>query len=511
MLRHLTTRSTLFFLFFALFLFSFSNQLIFEYQVPAGGDAVNHNIITQTIMREPLQALNYHTAWHIIVALISSVTTIPTITVMAWLAPLLLFTMGLALYAFNRYFFGQIAGVASLILIGFFSYQPLQTLQDGGFPNVLAAGTVMPLIFIALDKLFTAQQKGRFAALFIGTLILLVFSHHIVTLYTLPIIGLLLFMELLRYLRRVGVALPLILIVLALITVAGFYGLVWLTNSPLAGSAGSLLKQFMTIQTSYPFITLIGKLENSNAIWPLEIYPNGIGEAIVYLGIGGLLVATYQAFRQRGQHQFRGYFLLIVWAVILFAGSRMAGLGFPVRLARDLAIPLALLGGVFIQTIISFILTRRLPVFLIYLFIASCVLLGALTFRDRANRTVSSNPLINHLSADAQMAQYITRYLPIGDTISILQDDIYFHSFVPIHKVNRPAVDAKLRALLDDKLQDEELAELRYVYIERRLDRAESWDNNDGIIKTFSSHPKVTLVVSFAQPEKRVYLFRVDK
>src|SRR5687768_11683125 len=106
-------------LFLALFLFSYANQFLYKYEVPAGGDAIGHLRIVKNILGgDYLQIFRYHTIWHVTVGIGSLLFHIPSITVMAWLSPLLLFTMGVSLFYFNTRSFGLIAGVSSLILIG---------------------------------------------------------------------------------------------------------------------------------------------------------------------------------------------------------------------------------------------------------------------------------------------------------------------------------------------------------------------------------------------------------
>jgi hypothetical protein len=499
------------FLFIALFLFSYANQFIFRYEVPPGGDAFGHLRIVKTILNSDyLQIIQYHTIWHLCVVAFTLIFHVRSITVMAWLGPLLLVTMGMSLYYFNKRSFGTIAGVSSLILIGFLANQPLQTLYDGGFPNVLAAGTVLPLVFLTLMNVFDASPKKKLIAipLFLLSLAVLRYSHHITTIYALATISLFLFIEFLKfgYLKKIN---PLVIIVC---TIALFYvGVFLFLNTPIGGSAKGLAAQFIVLNFQFPFIHFIGQLNDPNAIWVLYDYPNGIGEAVTILGIGGFLLALGQLFIPHSTIKKRALVLLMLWTYVLFISSRMPSVGFPVRLARDLAIPLALLGGYFIHTIVRFIVDRKVaPYLFVPLFIIVCSALGSVTAQSRWDRAVSPNPLVNHLAVDSQAAAYITGQIASTAKIAQFQDDIYINEFTPSHTITLfYDIPNKFKKLTDVRTAESALLDIDYLYLERRYDRPEGWLNNDGLIETYSAAPFTMLIKKFEQPEKAVYLFKI--
>lgn len=506
-----TQRWLLYQLLFLLFLFSFLNQFIYHYAVPAGGDAIGHNAIVTTIMNgNYAQIFQYHTLWHVIVAGISLLFRIPSITVMAWLGPLLLVTMGLSFYYFNQRYFGKFAGIASLILIGFFSRQPLQTLNDGSFPNVLAAGTMLPLVFIALERCFTAERKASAIALFLASLALLSFSHHITTLYTLAIILVFLGLQFIRKKHNQGYSLFSIGAWIASITLVSIPLLGGLLNGPLPRSSRELAATFVQINWQFPFVHFVGKLDNPDAIWPLSTYPNGIGEAVFILGIAGLIVITVNLFTRKLQYNRTVSLLLITWIVVLFISSRIASLGFPVRLARDLAIPLGLLGGVFVQWCVDYIRERQMPGSLVPLFLLACTLPGWQTFSERLVVQLKPNSLIYHLPVDSRAAEYITNELPLSAKIVVFQDDAYLPSFAPIHQITWDISSTTAQKLATPRNGRDVLIEYNYVYVEYRRDRPEGWLNNPSIIKDYRDMEFATEVASFTQSEKDVYLFAID-
>lgn len=506
-----TQRWILYQLLFLLFIFSFLNQFIYRYAVPAGGDAIGHNsVVTAIIDGNYAQIFQYHSFWHVIVAGISLLFQIPSITVMAWLGPLLLVTMGLSFYYFNQRYFGKLAGIASLILIGFFSRQPLQTLYDGGFPNVLAAGTFLPLVFIALERAFSAKHKAPAISLFLFSLILLSFTHHLTTLYTIATILLFFCLQFIRKAHNQGKSLFTIGTWIIGAAILSIPVLGWLLNGPLPKSIRTLATAFIQVNWQFPFVHFVGKLDNPDAIWPLSTYPNGIGEAVFILGIAGLVVITINLFTRRLQYDRTISLLLIAWIVVLFISSRIASLGFPVRLARDLAIPLGLLGGVFIQWCVAYIRERQMPGTLVPLFLLACLLPGWQTFSERLMVQLKPNSLIYHLPVDSRAAEYITKELPLSAKIVVFQDDIYLSSFTPLHQVTWDVSPSAIQKLATPRTAHDVLIDYDYVYVEYRRDRPEGWLNNPSIIKDYRDMEFARETASFTQSEKDVYLFAID-
>lgn len=499
------------FVFGLLLFFSLGNQIIYRYAVPPGGDTINHNPYAVAIMAgHILDVRHYHILWHTIVALVAITTHVQSITVMAWLGPILLFTSGVSVFILTRRYFGPIAGLAAVILIGFFSNQPLQTLYDGGFPNVMAAGTILPLVIIATDALFTSQKRARSVFIFFLSLIVLVYSHHLTTLYTLPILGLFFACQLWLTLRRRGVNRFLIMLIGAIVVILFLVASSFFLRHSV-DSIANLANTFVSIDIIPPFIHLKGTLDNPNAIWPLSSYPSGIGEALVFLGSAGFFIAVYRAIKDAYKPEARISLLLIIWTVILLAASQTPALGFPVRLARDLAIPLAVLSGIFVGTILDYITKHRLPKLFVYIFVGLCILLSFSTSLSRYNRLISPNPLVYHLPVDSQAANYINSHLKLTDKIYTYGGGIYLPEFVPLHPITHIFDPEKLRSLAEATDLPRTLAGADYLYVEWRRDIEPNWINNEGIANRFATSPYLILGPTFEQPEKKVYLFKINR
>jgi hypothetical protein len=83
-------------------------------------------------------------------------------------------------------------------------------------------------------------------------------------------------------------------------------------------------------------------------------------QPVVWLGLlGALLVAGDLLRRRTGTPQRLAYLTLLLWAVLLFVGSRTPLSGFPDRFERDLGIPLAILAGMALITVLRSLRLRK--------------------------------------------------------------------------------------------------------------------------------------------------------
>lgn len=504
-------RWQLFLIFSLVAIFTYANQLLYRYQVPPGGDAIGHNqIVTEILAGQYSGPLSYHFVWHFIVAAVSKVTNVLSITVMAWLGPALWVSGVVALYYFNRRYFGPIAGVTVLLLMGFFSRQPLQTLYDGGFPNVLASMTVLPLVFMVLESVWTTKRKILMTLVFVASLVLLFFSHHLTALYALAILAIYLSILLLLWLHRRGWHWLSVLLLAPAIYV-GLAALAQLFFRFNITSSKVLVSLFLKVDWQWPFFHLTGQLDNPNALLDITSYPNTIGESVVWLSFGGAIVALLYFVKGSGSPKGRGALLLLVWATLLLAGSQAAALGFPVRLTRELAVPLALLGGVFFQAVWDFSRARRIPTFLPLLVTLLGLSLGYQTLIDRTKAALAPDPLVYHQRVDSEMTSYINQYLPKGSTIAVFQDNIYLPLFVRDRTVLSQISEPNKLKITDPSKIATVLPEVNYVYFEYRPNQPMTWKNNRANLKSYLNSKSVSLVQKKAQPEKEIYLFLVNK
>ncbi|HSX41753.1 MAG TPA: hypothetical protein VLE93_00185 [Candidatus Saccharimonadales bacterium] len=496
-------------LFGLLVLFSYANQLIYRYQVPPGGDGINHNIIVTSILAGHWRsAFTYHIVWHLMIAGLALITHARSITVMAWLGPLLLVSGGVTLYYFNKKYFGWAAGITALILFSFFSRQPLQTLYDGGFPDVLAGATVLPLVLMAVENVSGSSRKGWAVGLLLISLLVLLYSHHLTFLFAVALLAIYLIIQLVLTLHRRGWRWwQLVLIGLGAYAAAVIIGGLFLNHTET--SAASLARMFMAINWRWPFIHLIGQVADPNQIFDITAYPNALGESLVYLGLGGLAVAIGYFLQKSDSPRGRVSLLLLVWLTVLALGSRNPHLGFPSRLMRDLAIPLTLLAGVFIQAVTDFCQSRRLPRFLLATIIVLSFATGWLTLFARVGEAVRPNPLVYHLAGDRAVVNWMNANLPAGSTILSFPGDIYLPLFLNNQKVlvGYPAED-ELK-ITDPTEIPRIFPRAQYVYFQYRLDQPTSDVNNLSNLETYKGSETLELLTDDISPQEEVYIFRV--
>lgn len=514
-LGFMSARTAKFLGYFGLFgflgLFSYGNQLLYRYLVPPGGDAINHVAIVDRILSgQYAQVLHYHLAWHAIVALITRISGVESITVMAWLGPMLLVVGGITLFYFNKRYFGVVAGLVSLVLISFLSRQPLQTFSDGGFPNVLAVMIVLPLAMIALERISTVTNKPGATLIFILAMAGLFLSHHLTTLVAIPVMAAYVVVQVMLALDRTRLSKAVILLIpiafYLLFAIGAFIVL------PLLGETtiGDLARNFVAVDGSWPFIHLIGQLANPNAIIDLPSYPNAIGEAVVYLGTIGVLVAAYYFVKESNSPRGRISLLLLIWLTFLLFGSQTPALGFPVRLMRDLAVPLALLGGVLAQAVYNVITARKIPTIFAVVIILLGLTNGYLTLVDRVKAIGAPNPLVYHRAEDQKMSLWITQNLPPNRIIGVMADDPYLPIFIDNQNVWVMPEEVKLR-VTDPGNLSEVAPEADYIYIRYWKYRPITWDNVKSLPLGYEKSRHTQLVHREAGDDLTVYLFKVNK
>lgn len=499
--------------FAAIFYFSYLNLITYHYLVPAGGDALNHVDLVERIMAGNHRLIfTSYSLWHLLVIATVKLTHWRPITAMARLAPALIGLGALSLFSFNRRFFGWTAGLTTAIIFGFMTLQPLQTLRDGGFPNFLAATTVLPLTLTVVIQIFETGgwvKRLLWSGAGLAMIGLLMLAHNITAIYGLLIICLFLVWELLRAIERrpVGKLLVLIIIPLAYLGLVELIHL-FLTQTSL-GSGRDIAQMFVKTDNSFPFIHLTGNLATPDALIDITAYPAYIGLAPVYLGSLGILTALGVLLANVTSAQKRAAAVLLFWVTIVAVASQQVGLGFPVRLTRDLAVPLVLLAGLFIGSVVSYISQRRLPKLLAVIVIGLSLGFGLPDAQQRWAMATSPDPLVYHTAADQRMADWIDGNLPVGARVGVFSGDIYLPEFVS-HQEVRINLPEEMRLHLTNPANILTVyPDAQYLYIQYRPDRPESWDNIRTIMIGYDKSPYVQLVHKETDQQAEVYLYRV--
>lgn len=343
----------------------------FGYVSAPGGDLYNHANHVLELQNEGFRVFlsGYPKLFHLIVLVGMKISGATILQTMLYLVPIVIIAAGLASFWLLKELKGIGAGILAMFLVMLVATQPLQTLYDGGFPSYIAVAVWTPLFLFCLAKLLEASTGSGRGVWFLGSIvmtILIILTHHFTAFY----LGIFVVGLVLSRWKQVG-RYGLILVGL----------LVALMMSPLSTGARSLWTSVLQVNGDFPWVHLIGSLNNPNAILPIASYPAYFPSVILW---GGLLVVLYVFGRiVRRQPVELVVILLALWCVCLLVGSRIEALGFPIRLARDAGVPLALLSAYGLASLWQYLIARR-AYYLAVSMLVVCIL-------------VLSTPVVNRL------------------------------------------------------------------------------------------------------------------
>jgi len=319
-----------------------------------GLDHYSHAVMTDMILTQGDTGsyLIYPPGFHVFAATVSRLTGLEPLEIFPVLGPALMVLPAFALYTLGSRLWGRAYGVAA----AFFSVLAGGTyylFNDAMYPNQVASQFLMVLAIVALVRLYAepSARNGLLLAI-LGSSV--VFYHQVSSLYLallLAAVGLLFVPYLLLRDRRSGLALLLSLALLGLLSVAyawDTYGL----GGELAGLVGGAggrgaaadLGAALGSQPAYSLGSLIGAI---------------LSQPVAWLGLlgAGLLLAGPASTPRAPEILTRA--TLLLWALLLFAGSRTSFSGFPQRFGRDLGIPLSLLAALAFVVLLGTLLRHR--------------------------------------------------------------------------------------------------------------------------------------------------------
>ncbi|MGI8540508.1 MAG: hypothetical protein ACR2N0_12160 [Rubrobacteraceae bacterium] len=287
----------------------------------------------------------YPAGFHAFLASVSRLSGLEPLELFPVLGPAFLLLPPLALYALGRRIWGVPVGVAAAFFSGVVLASSHQYLIEARYLHLTAAQFFMALAVAALLGLLAAPSF-RSGALFaaVGSSIVL---FHPVSSFYLALLLALLAAFFLPYLlireRRTAIALFSSLAALGLLAVAfawDSYDLGRFALNLLGGSSGP---------TSAAVTGAVGTQQP----YDLSHLPGTISHPVLWLGLLGAALLFAE-----GKKPSLPYALakaaLLVWALLMFIGSRTATSGFPERFERDLGVPLALLAAFAAVSVLGF-------------------------------------------------------------------------------------------------------------------------------------------------------------
>jgi hypothetical protein len=316
--------------------------LRYDWPFIRGGDQYSHAVMSGLMMTEGRidSYLIYPPGFHTMTAVISRLSGLGPLEIFPVVAPALLVLPSLACYALARRLWGRPYGVAAAFLCGLLLVGPYESFAEARYPNLLSADFLIVTAVAALIRVYSSPgaRAGILLAI-LGSAVVL--YHQVGSLYLAVLLALVAIVSLPYLLlggqRKGATALFLSLALLGLCSV--FYA--WDTYD-LPRLAAGLLGGSDTGAGGTAVAIAIGSQEPLS----LEHLLATTSEPVAWLGLLGALLATGEVLRRRVRTpQALAYLTLVLWALLLFAGSRTSYSGFPQRFERDLGIPLAVLAA----------------------------------------------------------------------------------------------------------------------------------------------------------------------
>lgn len=490
----------------------------FHYAVPPGHDAAIHYNMAQPFYEGKinfwsyLKSGQYPPGFLIIISFLAHLFNTDTLSVMLWLTPMIVPAAAVILFLLARQTFGNKTALISFFLYSFAAVINIQQLNDGGYPNLIAAQILLPLFFLIVfsinskDKMIAKLSKAILALIFLMAIPL---THHLTTLYLGTIFIILLPLSIIYFWSRYKWPVFKGLSYLMILIVASF-ALFFIANRlSIFASTFDLVKQNITYNSVFPYIHLVGRIDPEAAV-SLKTLPHYIGYPVFIFGVIGLVILLYQIFTKKNNRIFP-ISVILLWALILLFGSRLTFLTNPDRLARDSVFPLAILAGVGLLEIGKWIGKQRWYFFLPISIIIAFIIL--LSLKTRIYEAFRYNPMVKITSADLSAVNYL-KDQPQG-TILIEAYSFYFDRFLPgwqIFYLYQPQTQQKSDIHVLDPSNPSDLEKLRandYVYV---VDWQSGWlpeAVQSDTAKLYLGNANFKLVRKDSSETNSVYLFQV--
>jgi len=314
---------------------AYDGVIRFDWPFLRGGDQFSHAVMAEQMLSHGSYGsyLVYPPGFSALTAVICRVASLSPLALFPVLAPALLILPALAAYALATRLWGWGYGIAAAALNGLVLSGAYAGFADGRYPDLVSAYFLLGMTVAALIPLYTSPslRSGVLVTVVASSVVL---YHSVVTLYlavllaSVAVIGL-------PYLvfagrRREARALVLTLAAVAVVS-AGYAAYIYNLPKVLGGHASSSTAVSIALGSQPP---------QSPRHLLVELTP-----AVVWLGAFGvvLLIVGLRHLAQPPQMLAAGTVLL--WCLLMYAGSRTALDGFPRRFERDLGAPLSVTGG----------------------------------------------------------------------------------------------------------------------------------------------------------------------
>ncbi|MGF1471363.1 MAG: hypothetical protein ACFB50_06405 [Rubrobacteraceae bacterium] len=323
-------------------------------------DQYQHTIMTRMMISEGSTGsfMLYPPGIHLFMAELSHLSGVGPLGVgpldiFAVVIPALLLLPTLAVYALGRRLWGWEYGLTAAAFYGLLTGGSYWYLEHGRYPNIIAAQFLLVLALATLFRLYNAPswRSGLLLAILGSSVVLF---HQVGSFY----LTLLLFVVAILFVpyallreRRRGLALLSsfgLLGVLSILFAWNTYDLPQLAGRLFGGGdetgeGGEAVAMAFGTKPPDPLVGIV----------------NLTSQPLLWLGVLGLAVLVFGTNRRTDTTGVLIRTTMFVWTLMMFAGSTTAFSGFPDRFARDLGVPLALLGALAFVTILRSATVRR--------------------------------------------------------------------------------------------------------------------------------------------------------
>jgi hypothetical protein len=319
---------------------SYPGPMRYDWPFPRGVDKYEHAVMVSMMLSEGSTEsfMLYPPGFHVLAAGISALSGLEPLKLFAILGPALLLLPALACYALARRLWGWEVGVAAALFSGLIAGGSYEHVSHARYPNLIGV-FLLVLAVAALVRVYASSSvRDQLTLAVLGSSV--VFYHMVASLYEAALLGLVgtLFLPyLLLHERKRGLAL------LSSFTLLGLLSVLYAWDTyALPSLVGGLLASSGTGRGGEAVAMALGTKPTGELARLLAT----TSQPTLWFGLlGALLVAGDLLRRRIGMPQTLAYLTLLLWAALMFIGSRTTMSSFPDRFERDLSIPLALLAA----------------------------------------------------------------------------------------------------------------------------------------------------------------------
>lgn len=390
--------------------------------VPPGGDPAVHIQLAQFLASGHSwlsSGLQYPPGFHLLVVGVANLFHISILQSVTILGQITVLLPILATFIIADKWFNRTVALVATALIGLASASPVIAYMDGNYPNLIGSSFLM---IIGFTYFVESLREKPFINSIIASIafILLAFVHHLSFILMLAVIIIYLIVLFIDQ-HRTGNHLPHFKRVGAF----AFVGIV------LSGGLG----WYLFGETLFlPALTkIIGgstpSFSDAYLSRPLALgdYSATLGPLVLVMGIiGFLLIMNSQSPSLKSERKI----FVLTWLSVIVALSQLSIIGLPSRLARELAIPFALCGGIVAHSLI--VLARErwrkwLTLGMLFIFITSQT---TMLMTGPANLPEGFASMIWLDTRDLPKIKALNS-LPNGSTIAMTPSSPYYSALVP--------------------------------------------------------------------------------